>query len=36
MFFPIELGGVRSITTSKIEGQNKVGLFIMEIAGFRF
>ncbi len=31
-----ELGGTRSITTGIIEGENKVGRFIMEIAGFKF
>jgi mRNA (guanine-N7-)-methyltransferase len=31
-----ELGGTRSLTTSMIEGENKVGRFIMEIAGFKF
>ena len=31
-----DLGGKRSIKTGKIEGENKVGRFIMEIAGFEF
>jgi SAM-dependent methyltransferase len=31
-----ELGGTRSITTGIIEGENKVGRFIMELAGFKF
>lgn len=31
-----ELGGTRSLATSTIEGENKVGRFIMEIAGFKF
>jgi SAM-dependent methyltransferase len=31
-----ELGGTRSLSTSMIEGENKVGRFIMEIAGFKF
>ena len=31
-----ELGGTRSIATSLIEGENKVGRFIMELAGFKF
>lgn len=31
-----ELSGVRSPTSGKITGENKVGRFIMEIAGFRF
>ena len=31
-----ELGGTRSLATSMIEGENKVGRFIMEIAGFKF
>jgi hypothetical protein len=31
-----ELGGTRSITTSQIVGENKVGHVIMEIAGFVF
>ena len=31
-----ELGGTRSLSTSTIEGDNKVGRFIMEIAGFKF
>jgi len=31
-----ELGGTRSLVSSQIEGENKVGRFIMEIAGFRF
>jgi hypothetical protein len=31
-----ELGGTRSLTTSMIEGENKVGRFIMELAGFKF
>jgi hypothetical protein len=31
-----ELGGTRSLTTGTIEGENKVGRFIMEIAGFKF
>jgi hypothetical protein len=31
-----ELGGTRSLTTSVIEGENKVGRFIMELAGFKF
>jgi predicted NAD-dependent protein-ADP-ribosyltransferase YbiA (DUF1768 family) len=31
-----ELGGVRSLSTGIIEGDNKVGRFIMEIAGFKF
>jgi predicted NAD-dependent protein-ADP-ribosyltransferase YbiA (DUF1768 family) len=31
-----ELGGTRSITTGIIEGDNKVGRSIMEIAGFKF
>jgi SAM-dependent methyltransferase len=31
-----ELGGTRSLATSMIEGENKVGRFIMELAGFKF
>jgi mRNA (guanine-N7-)-methyltransferase len=31
-----ELGGTRSLTTSLIEGENKCGRFIMELAGFKF
>jgi predicted NAD-dependent protein-ADP-ribosyltransferase YbiA (DUF1768 family) len=31
-----ELGGTRSLTTSIIEGENKVGRFLMELAGFKF
>ena len=31
-----ELGGTRSLSTNMIEGENKVGLFIMELAGFKF
>ena len=31
-----ELGGTHSPTTKKIQGENKVGRFIMEIAGFQF
>lgn len=31
-----ELGGVRSVTTSQIVGENKVGRTIMEVAGFVF
>ena len=31
-----ELGGTRSLASSQIEGENKVGRFMMEIAGFRF
>jgi hypothetical protein len=31
-----ELGGTRSLATSVIEGENKVGRFIMELAGFKF
>lgn len=31
-----EFGGTRSIKTGIIEGDNKVGRFIMEIAGFKF
>lgn len=31
-----ELGGVRDISSSKISGENKVGRFIMELAGFKF
>jgi SAM-dependent methyltransferase len=31
-----ELGGTRSLSTSMIEGENKVGRFIMELAGFKF
>jgi hypothetical protein len=31
-----ELGGTRSLTTGIIEGENKVGRFIMELAGFKF
>jgi mRNA (guanine-N7-)-methyltransferase len=31
-----ELGGTRSLATSLIEGENKVGRFIMELAGFKF
>ena len=31
-----ELGGTRSLATGIIEGENKVGRFIMEIAGFKF
>jgi hypothetical protein len=31
-----ELGGTRSLSTGLIEGENKVGRFIMEIAGFKF
>ena len=31
-----ELGGTREISSSKISGENKVGRFIMEIAGFKF
>jgi hypothetical protein len=34
--FASELGGTRSIATSQIVGENKVGRFIMELAGFRF
>jgi 3-oxoacyl-ACP reductase-like protein len=33
---PLELGGKRSIKTSKIEGENKVGRMIMELAEFQF
>jgi len=32
----LELGGVRSAKTKKIEGDNKVGRFIMELAEFQF
>jgi mRNA (guanine-N7-)-methyltransferase len=31
-----ELGGTRDIASGKIVGENKVGRFIMEIAGFKF
>ena len=31
-----ELGGTRDISTGIIQGENKVGRFIMEIAGFKF
>jgi SAM-dependent methyltransferase len=31
-----ELGGTRALSTSMIEGENKVGRFIMELAGFKF
>jgi predicted NAD-dependent protein-ADP-ribosyltransferase YbiA (DUF1768 family) len=31
-----ELGGTRSLSSSVIEGENKVGRFIMELAGFKF
>jgi SAM-dependent methyltransferase len=31
-----ELGGIRDISSGKIVGENKVGRFLMEIAGFRF
>jgi SAM-dependent methyltransferase len=31
-----ELGGTRDLSSGKIMGENKVGRFIMEIAGFRF
>lgn len=31
-----ELGGTRSLTSGLIEGDNKIGRFIMELAGFRF
>ena len=31
-----ELGGTRSLTTGIIEGENKCGRFIMELAGFKF
>jgi hypothetical protein len=31
-----ELGGTRSLATGVIEGDNKIGRFIMEIAGFKF
>jgi mRNA (guanine-N7-)-methyltransferase len=31
-----ELGGTRSLSSSIIEGENKVGRFIMELAGFKF
>ncbi len=31
-----EYGGVREQATGKIQGENKVGRFIMEIAGFKF
>jgi hypothetical protein len=31
-----ELGGKRSVVTQKIEGENKVGRYIMELAGFQF
>ena len=33
---PLELGGKRSIKTGKIEGENKVGRMIMEIAEYQF
>lgn len=33
---PLELGGKRSVKTGKIEGENKVGRMIMEIAEFQF
>jgi len=33
---PLELGGKRSIKTGKIEGENKVGRMIMELAEFQF
>jgi mRNA (guanine-N7-)-methyltransferase len=31
-----ELGGKRSIKTEQIDGENKVGRYIMELAGFQF
>jgi hypothetical protein len=31
-----ELGGTRDITSGIIQGDNKVGRFIMELAGFKF
>jgi len=31
-----ELGGTRSLASSMIEGENKVGRIIMELAGFKF
>ncbi len=31
-----ELGGVRSPATGRIDGENKVGIFIMQLAGFKF
>ena len=31
-----ELGGTRDLSTGVIKGENKVGRFIMEIAGFKF
>ena len=31
-----ELGGTRSLTSGRIEGENRVGRFIMELAGFKF
>lgn len=31
-----ELGGSRSLTTGRIDGENRVGRYIMEIAGFKF
>lgn len=31
-----ELGGTRSLATGIIEGDNKIGRFIMELAGFKF
>jgi hypothetical protein len=34
--FASELGGTRSPISSQIVGENKVGRFIMELAGFRF
>jgi hypothetical protein len=30
-----ELGGTRDFDTGKIKGENKIGRFIMEIAGFK-
>jgi hypothetical protein len=31
-----EFGGTRELTSGKILGENKVGRFIMELAGFKF
>jgi hypothetical protein len=32
----LELGGTRDVKTGQIKGENKMGRFIMQIAGFRF
>ena len=34
-FIASELGGTRDFDTGKIKGENKIGRFIMEIAGFK-